>query len=243
MQEAGRQLTEKQQSWKRLKWTLDSNSVCAAAQVVLRQLPETFKRTKRQRETARQTDSRTMPALWCSSFKNVASISKLFACNFNMKRAREFTCQYQQKTRGCREVVGEGVRGGVIVSPSKAVRQLDYEYESCMQICQNDYFSFCNCLAKTSKRERERERGCRIFRARTWCRKRQHFSTYIENARFCFILRAKLKLFDLHFNECNISCSRNVSLGVVAWGRWGVGEYNLNAYIERVAPARSLLMH
>lgn len=33
----------------------------------------------------------------------------------------------------------------------------------------------------------------------------QHFSTYIENARFCFILRAKLKLFDLHFNECNIS--------------------------------------
>lgn len=55
-QEAGRQLTEKQQSWKRLKWTLDSNSVCAAAQVVLRLLPETFERTQRHRARQRETD-------------------------------------------------------------------------------------------------------------------------------------------------------------------------------------------
>lgn len=57
----------------------------------------------------------------------------------------------------------------------------------------------------------------------------------MENARFCFILRAKLKLFDLHFNECNISCSRNASLGFVP-GAEGKkeeereGGYNLNAY-------------
>lgn len=93
--------------------------------------------------------------------------------------------------------------------------------------------------ASERDREREGEGGregdCRIFGAGTWCRKRQHFSTYIENARFCFILRAKLKLFDLHFNECNISCSRNASLGLVpgAEGKEGRGErggYNLNAY-------------
>lgn len=139
-----------------------------------------------------------------------------------MNQAREFTCQQQQQTQwwgkggwGIRAGGRTGVRGGVVVSPSKAVRQLDCEYESCMQICQNDYFSFCNCLASNRERdgEREREGDCRIFRAGTWCRKLQHFSTYIENARFCFILRAKLKLFDLHFNECNISCSRNASLG------------------------------
>lgn len=58
---------------------------------------------------------------------------------------------------GIRAGVGAAVRGGVVVSPSKAVRQLDCEYESCMQICQNDYFSFCNCLA--SKRERQGVRG------------------------------------------------------------------------------------
>lgn len=168
-QEAGRQLTEKQQSWKRLKWTLDSNSVCAAAQVVLSRLSETFERTRRhrarQRETGRQSDSRTKAALCCSNFKNVASISKLFACNFNMNQARESSHASSSSKHkgggeggwGIRAGVGAAVRGGVVVSPSKAVRQLDCEYESCMQICQNDYFSFCNCLA--SKRERQGERG------------------------------------------------------------------------------------
>lgn len=160
-QEAGRQLTEKQQSWKRLKWTLDSNSVCAAAQVVLSRLPETFERTRRQskrdskRQQDRHTDSRTKAALCCSSFKNVASISKLFACNFNMNQARESSHASSSSKHkggveggwGIRAGVGAAVRGGVVVSPSKAVRQLDCEYESCMQICQNDYFSYCNCLA------------------------------------------------------------------------------------------------
>lgn len=101
--------------------------------------------------------------------------------------------------------------------------------------------------------EREREGDCRIFGAGTWCRKRQHFSTYIENARFCFILRAKLKLFDLHFNECNISCSRNASLGFVPGaegkegrvegGGGGITLMLTQGASERVAPVRSLLMH
>lgn len=169
-QEAGRQLTEKQQSWKRLKWTLDSNSVCAAAQVVLSRLPETFERTRRQskrdskRQQDRHTDSRTKAALCCSSFKNVASISKLFACNFNMNQARESShassSSKHEGRGGIRAGVGAAVRGGVVVSPSKAVRQLDCEYESCMQICQNDYFSFCNCLAsKRGGRGEGREGG------------------------------------------------------------------------------------
>lgn len=170
-QEAGRQLTKKQQSWKRLKWTLDSNSVCAAAQVVLSRLPETFERTRRhtarQRETARQTDSRTMAL--CTLLQQLQKRSfnfKIVCLQFQYEPSkREFTCQQQQQTQGgggevgwgIRAGVGAAVRGGVVVSPSKAVRQLDCEYESCMQICQNDYFSFCNCLA--SKRERQGERG------------------------------------------------------------------------------------
>lgn len=131
----------------------------------------------------------------CSSFKNVASISKLFACNFNMKQVS----QTRSRRRSRSQSIYPPVR--------QSVSQLDCEYESCMQICRNDYFSLCQLqLLGPTPGERERERAhSRIFRYGTCRGCAQHFSTYIENARFCFILRAKLKLFDLHFNECNIS--------------------------------------
>lgn len=123
----------------------------------------------RARETARdsKTDSRTMAL--CTLLQQLQKRSfnfKIVCLQFQYEPSkREFTCQQQQQTQGgggevgwgIRAGVGAAVRGGVVVSPSKAVRQLDCEYESCMQICQNDYFSFCNCLA--SKRERQGERG------------------------------------------------------------------------------------